>query len=403
MLSPNSSLPSYRLHKPTGQAVVTLSGVDVYLGKFNSIASRDAYDRAIQKWLVSGRRRPNNADATVNELILAYVQHVDEYYRKPDGTPTSQVLIIRTALKPMRRLFGPTPLSEFGPLELETVREQYVKSDLCRNECNRRVKSVVAMFKWGVSKRLVPVETWQALTSLAPLKRGRTKARESVPVGPVSEEHVDAVLPYMGAQIRAMVELQRLSGCRSGEIVQIRTRDLDMSADVWAYVPPSHKTEHHGKARVIHFGPRAIEILKPWLRADREENLFRPCDGVAERFAEDRRNRVTPLWPSHVKAKAAKRKAKPQRAPGTSYTSASYRRGITRAIDLANRARVERGVPQIPRWHPHQLRHAAATRLEREFGISAAQVVLGHSSPNVTKIYTAADQARAAEAMRRIG
>ena len=29
------------------------------------------------------------------------------------------------------------------------------------------------------------------------------------------------------------------------------------------------------------------------------------------------------------------------------------------------------------RWHPHQLRHAAGSRLRKEFGVEAAQVVLG--------------------------
>jgi hypothetical protein len=32
----NSRIPSYRLHKPSGQAVVTINGKDIYLGRFNS-------------------------------------------------------------------------------------------------------------------------------------------------------------------------------------------------------------------------------------------------------------------------------------------------------------------------------------------------------------------------------
>jgi hypothetical protein len=36
-------IPSYRLHKPTGQAVVTLSGKDQYLGRHGSPESRAAY------------------------------------------------------------------------------------------------------------------------------------------------------------------------------------------------------------------------------------------------------------------------------------------------------------------------------------------------------------------------
>ena len=36
--------PSYRLHKPSGQAVVTINGRDIYLGGFNTPESRSEYD-----------------------------------------------------------------------------------------------------------------------------------------------------------------------------------------------------------------------------------------------------------------------------------------------------------------------------------------------------------------------
>ena len=32
----NSRIPSYHLHKPSGQAEVTINGKDIYLGRFNS-------------------------------------------------------------------------------------------------------------------------------------------------------------------------------------------------------------------------------------------------------------------------------------------------------------------------------------------------------------------------------
>ena len=40
-------VPSYRHHRPSGQAVVTLDGRDFYLGPWNSHASKDNYDRLI--------------------------------------------------------------------------------------------------------------------------------------------------------------------------------------------------------------------------------------------------------------------------------------------------------------------------------------------------------------------
>jgi hypothetical protein len=44
-------LPSYRLYKRSGQAVVTLNGRDIYLGVHNTEESRENYKRAIKEWV----------------------------------------------------------------------------------------------------------------------------------------------------------------------------------------------------------------------------------------------------------------------------------------------------------------------------------------------------------------
>ena len=55
------------------------------------------------------------------------------------------------------------------------------------------------------------------------------------------------------------------------------------------------------------------------------------------------------------------------------------------------------------RWHPHQLRHTAATELRRRFGIEAARVVLGHRSAAITEVYAEIDQGKAAAIMGEVG
>ena len=55
------------------------------------------------------------------------------------------------------------------------------------------------------------------------------------------------------------------------------------------------------------------------------------------------------------------------------------------------------------RWHPHQLRHNAATELRKEFGIEAASIILGHRSAAITEVYAEQDTQAAIAAMVKVG
>ena len=50
------SIPGYRMHCASGQAVVTLSGQDFYLGPHGTAVSKREYDRVVTEWLARGRR-----------------------------------------------------------------------------------------------------------------------------------------------------------------------------------------------------------------------------------------------------------------------------------------------------------------------------------------------------------
>ena len=121
-------IPTYRRHKQSGQGVVTLTdGLggchDVLLGKYGTVASRQAYSRAIAEWECSGRRLPPAAatgDLCSNELALAY-------YRWPDGyhawtKHNGQASALRDALRMVKELYGATFASEFGRLALKSCR-----------------------------------------------------------------------------------------------------------------------------------------------------------------------------------------------------------------------------------------------------------------------------------------
>ena len=139
-----------------------------------------------------------------------------------------------------------------------------------------------------------------------------------------------------------MVRLQYVTGMRPDEVCSMRICNIDRSFDVWKYAPEGHKTEHHGRSRVIMLGPKAQRILQPLLNRSEESYLFSPEEltqaaGVVGR-----------LHYSHR------------------YDRTSYRRAIDRA---ATRVGIK--------WSPNQLRHTYATYIRKHHGLEAAQTCLG--------------------------
>jgi integrase len=59
----------------------------------------------------------------------------------------------------------------------------------------------------------------------------------------VPDEHVEAVLTVLASPMQAMVRLQRLTGMRPGEVMQMRWCDIDRSAAIWIYRPARHKRD----------------------------------------------------------------------------------------------------------------------------------------------------------------
>ena len=395
--------PSYRHHKPSGQAVVTLDGRDIYLGRYGTPQSRAEFDRLLAEWLSNGRRLPapasaHGTDLSVNELSLAYLAFADGYYTKR-GKPTSEPGSIRQTIKPLRQLYGHTLAREFGPLQLKAVRQAMIDAGLCRNEVNKRTGRIVRLFKWAVGEGIVPPSLHHGLIAVSGLRRGRADVRESEPVKPVPDAFVDAIRPHVPPQPWAMVELMRLSGMRPQEVCLMRTIDIDRFGRVWIFTPETHKTEHHGRERRIYLGPTAQEILRPWLRMELTAYLFSPREAMQHRLAERRRNRKSKVQPSQKN----RSKARPKRKPGERYDTRSLYHAVAYGIRKAQDAAKKAGERPIADWHPNQLRHNAATRLRREFGLDVARAVLGHSSPVMTEVYAELDGAKAAEAMERVG
>ncbi|MFH0983842.1 MAG: site-specific integrase [Planctomycetota bacterium] len=383
--------PRYCCHKPTDRAYVRLNGRAVYLGRWLSPESEVEYDRVLAEWLAHGRRPPDTpSDLTVNEVLAAYLPHVESYYMK-DGKPTSERALIALALKPVRQLYGDIPAAGFKPSALLAVQQTYIDAGYVRIQVNGHVKRIRRMFRWAVERELVPADVLHGLQAVSGLRRGRSEARESEPIRPVHDAHVDAIRPHVARQVWAMIELQRLTGMRSGEVTIMRGCDIDTTGRVWFYRPSSHKTEHHGHERVVELGPRAQDIIRPFLKPDLAAFLFSPADAESERRAARTAERKTP--PGQGNTVGTNRKRKPRKSPGPRYDVDSYRRAIAEACIKAD----------VPHWHPHQLRHSFATRIRKQYGLETARVMCGHKSMAITETYAEIDRTKAAEIALKIG
>lgn len=327
-------IPSYRLHKPSGKAIVVIRNRMYYLGKFGSAESKDEYSRIIAEWaaqsgdLVPPRPRDRPGEVlTITELASAYWAYVIGYYVK-DGAVTSEAECIRQALKPVRQLYGHVVARNFGPLALKTVRSAMIAQGWARNHVNRQVNRVKRMFSWATSEEILPVTIYQSLKTVEGLRRGRTTAKDKPPIAPVSDAIVDKTIRHLRPTVAAMVRIQRLTGMRPQEVVGMRASEIDTSdPECWVYIPGRHKTEHHGRDRVIFLGPRAQKVLKPFI-GNGDEFIFSPARSEAERNSQKRSERKTPRWRSHMAQQAKKRKEQPKRAPRDRYDVPAYRRAV---------------------------------------------------------------------------
>jgi integrase len=414
--------PKYRKHSASGQAVVTIAGKVEYLGPYGTKTSHKEYDRLVGEWLANGRPSTLKAtveELTVTELAAAFWKYAQQKYRK-NGRPTGTADNFKPILSLLRKRYGHTAAAEFGPLALKALVNTMIAEGCTRRYANDNLHRIRRIFRWAQSEQRLPRGVYEDLLTVECIAAGNTPARESEPVRPVGDGIVNATLPYLPEVVGDMVRLQRLTGARPGEVCLLRPCDVDRSESVWRYVPWEHKTQHHGKRRVIFIGPKAQAILRPYLLRAETEYCFRPCDSERRRLQVRHEQRVTPMSCGN---KPNGNRRTNGRAPGLLYTNDGYRRAIVRGCELAFKMPAElRKIPakldhdeKLDRqqrasawraentWAPNQLRHTVGTEVRKKYGIEGAQVVLGHSKAAVTEIYAERDLDKAAAIMAEVG
>ena len=403
-------VPGYRLHRPSGRAVVTLNGKDYYLGPHGSKESRAAYDRKIAEYLATGQAVSygvSSKKTTVAMLVADYKEWARGYH------PLAEYNQIRYALRHLES-YHDLLVSQFTPLKLKAVQATLVKTvgghgkRLSRKYINVMVDRIRIMFRWAGSNEIADAGIYQALMTVERLKLGRTTAPDHKPVEPVKDHIVEATAKHCTKVVADMIALQMVTGMRPAEVCKLTPGMIDRSdSEVWVAEIRDHKTAWRGKARKVCIGERGQAVLRPYLLRAADQPCFSPAE--SKQLMHERRQaaRVTPEGVGN--SEGTNRVRRPKRIPGNAYTTSSYRRAIWRACEKAfplskTATEAEKLLwKERYQWSPNQIRHNVGTKVRKEYGVEGAQLVLGHSRVTTTQVYAEANAEKYADIARRIG
>lgn len=395
---PKVTLPKMRRQKRAqgaDLAFVELSGTRIYCGAWGSQEARDKYQHEVNTWTARGRV-PIPAtvpeDLSIGEVADAYLTYCETYFAT---SPQSSLDRVTHAIHDMTTLYSRLPIAQFSGIHLLALRETMLNKR-CKTDpdkpalglytINYRLKAIKGMIGWAVSRGLCPTSVKALVDPVENLKAGRCAARPPRKVEPVSDDAVEATKKHLNPTLCAIIDLQLITGARPGELVALKRSDITIVDEtLWEVELTQHKTAYREKRRVVMFGPRAIEVLRPLvLRVKGNGYLFPAADSMTARIqaAHDHRR---PNQKKNVPISA--------RVLGEHYTVESYRRAIARACDEA----------EVDHWHPHQLRHTAATRLRKQADLEAVRVILGHGDKDTSATYAERDIEAARAIARKLG
>jgi integrase len=382
-------LPIPRLHTPSGRARIRLGKIDYWLGRYGSPEAQREYDRIIGEWLTNQRQLPSvlpqiphtpieptrevtvTRTMTVGDLITRFLQWSETYYIDSSGRQTREHQNFLHVLQPLQKKFSSCPVSEFGPARLLEFRQDLIKRNLARRTINAMIRRLRQVWRFGVSRELVPLSAYQSLQTLESLQPGRGGKETSGSRGSVPWETVSATLPFLPELVQAFVVVAYHTGARVGELAKLTTGMINRNGEVWVANLSQHKNSYRGKSRRIFIGPNAQTALQPFLlESQPDEPIFSPL---------------------RVDERQIKRRGK--KLPGKTYSRCGLSQCLKRAIDRAG----------VEHWTLAQLRHSAAVRITDSFDIETTRQVLGHSNIAMSRHSASGSEYAAKESAKKIG
>ena len=352
-------------------------------GKYDSAESREAYEKSAGYYMLHGtvppwvgtksaKTKPSTTDQVgPASLTVAQLcgQFADE--RLPRYAKAEQAAF-RIAMRRLCYSCGNNPVATIGHADLRQARKLFVAAGNCVNYVNQQVNRIRSVFAFGLEEDLVPAAVISSLAVVKGLKRGDGKVYPEKKA--VSDAVVRETCEHLPQAAVDLITVIRHSGSRPGEMFGLKVGDIiQHTPDLWRYEPEDHKNAQYGHSRTIRFGPRCIAILKRL---------------TAKRKASD----YVFVRPEQTDYRNKRRHAK---TAGKPWDRHCFHHIIARTCKAND----------IPHWHPHQLRHAAASEAynRKNGAAAAAQALLGHSRLSTTDRYITLDESPADREARNFG
>lgn len=370
MARSKGAYPDLKFHSPSGQWCIYLNNRRVTLGTDRESAEH----RRLA--LISGQPQamPAPGTLTLAEALDLYRRHLvrQQCDRRKLARLDAAVRVLASQ--------GHTLASGFRGPALKEVRarlcaQRHRGQPLTRRYINHLIDAIVLAFRWLVTEDHVPADNLARLREASAELAESIGGRESLRTAAVCDAVVVATLAHCSPILAAMIQIQRATGMRPGELCRMSRAELSTRPDesvpiagmskriaavafqgelIWLYAPAKHKNLHRSKPRVIAIGREAQALLLPLL-----------ADGLL--FRTER---------------------------GCAYTPATYGNAVARACRRAG----------VERWSPNQLRKAAAERVDNALNPDAAAAMLGHSaSRQALDAYIQTQIQKAVEAAARAG
>ena len=344
-------LPQMHHHRASGRARIYFKGKHIYLGEWGSQEANTAYQNFLRQMHEINAPIAKGGGLPVCVAVGKFLDHCKEYYRGGH-----EVENLRSTLRVFTEYYEWLPITEVGPLKIMDMMQSMAKQEVSRYRINRLLSHIKRLMDWLVSRELIGSEKLAAIKSVKSLKAGRTAAKEMIPIAAVPVEVVEQTLKDICKPLCDMIRIQLMTAMRPNEVCGLSFAEIDQAKSVWVYAPSHHKNSHRGHKRQILLGPEAQILLRPYSFLPKDKPIF-----------------IT--------------------SKGEPFNAQIY----GRAIAEHNKSH------GIQHWAPNQLRHAAATRLVKDFGWQAARIILGHKAFDTTLIYAEEDLEKVAEIIGRIG